>query len=387
MSANYTDPRDFVLHTRAELLAAYLKTRHELDFPLPTGKETREECADRFIAFMHAQDEMKRDLVFMELEYINSLSSENHIAALCSSSPDINREEMEKECERYDERALWTFTRFPDDFDHYYEQANIEEIGGVKEITLPKTLPVSEINSKEKILGFEGLVQDVYLKMFKGEKCKIKTFDYKGALVLRAYLEDLPTRNTVFVGKKLDNKHPYKPVFDVIFIYNSETQTLGVRALGGKAVTIELQKLFCSHFLGINEINTEEERFALASVQELTKLNLVADESYGVERSYLKSIRLEHQTIHHKLYIDVGGKSQYQGVDAIQQVLKELNLDHLHQWTPIGIQITVVFKQTGKGRRKKVTVTITPPNTCNLKNREQDNVVRKLLRDWGIDVR
>ena len=46
--------------------------------------------------------------------------------------------------------------------------------------------------------------------------------------------------------------------------------------------------------------------------------------------------------------------------------------------------ITIVFKQTGKGRRKQVQVSITPPNTCDLKNRPQDDVVRKLLKDWGI---
>jgi hypothetical protein len=45
-----------------------------------------------------------------------------------------------------------------------------------------------------------------------------------------------------------------------------------------------------------------------------------------------------------------------------------------------------VFKQIGKGRRKQVTVSITPPNSCDLKNRSQDDTVRKLLKDWGIAV-
>ena len=387
MSSVYGDPRDFVLHVRSELLDEYLQTRHDLHFPLSDGKESREECADRFIEFMRRQEERKRDLVFMELEYINLLSSENHINAICSASYRIDREEMEKHCKRHDERALWTFTHFPEEFDHYYEQAAIEDIGGVKEITLPKTVSGVEINVAEKIDAFGRLVQDIYRKsLLKGEKCKVKTFENKGSLIFRVYLEDLPTRNTVFVEDRLDEKNPYKSVFNILFIYNESMQTLGVRAMGGKKIVNQLQKLFCLHFLGTDNINTEEDRFTLATVSKLSNLDLVADESLGVERAYLKSIRLEHQTVKHRLFIDIGSRTQYQGVGAVRQVLQELNLDQLDEWMPTSIQITVVFKQTGKGRQKKVTVTVTPPNTCDLKNREQDNIVRQLLRNWGIDV-
>jgi len=48
--------------------------------------------------------------------------------------------------------------------------------------------------------------------------------------------------------------------------------------------------------------------------------------------------------------------------------------------------LTVVFKQSGPGKRKQVSVIVAPPNTCTLKNREQDDIVRKLLRDLGIYV-
>jgi hypothetical protein len=159
-----------------------------------------------------------------------------------------------------------------------------------------------------------------------------------------------------------------------------------VRALGGKDVVHELQSLFCFHFLGIKNIDTEKERYSLSTVQDIANLNLVASASYGVERVYLKAIRLKNKAVPHKIYIDVGGKEPYSGTDAVQDILKELNLDISNGWDPTSIKITVVFQQTGRGRRKQVTVTITPPNTCNLKNRPQDDVVRQLLADWGIYV-
>ncbi len=386
MSSHYSDPKDFVLHISSELISEYLKKLHGVDFPVGDKKETREQCADRFIDFIYKQSEDLRNKVFMELEYVNSLSSENHISALCSSSPDIDREnEIEKRAQTYDERALLAFTHHQKDFDDYYSRANIQELG-VKELTLPKIVDVSEINTEANIQAFETKVQNVYRKALKGEKCKIKSFQDDGKLILRAYLEDLPTRDTIFDGKQLDEKHIRKPVFDVIFVYKPDLSMLGVRALGGKPVVSELQKLFCSHFLGIDKINTEEKRYSLTSIKDLANLNLTANASYGVERSYLKSIRLVHQGVPHKLYIDVGGKNQYSGTDAVQDILKELKLDTSSGWEPESIKITIVFKQVGRGRRKQVSVSITPPNTCDLKNRPQDDVVRKLLKDWGIYV-
>lgn len=386
MSSHYSDPKDFVLHISSELISEYLKKLHGVDFSVGDKKETREQCADRFIDFIYKQPEDLRNKVFMELEYVNSLSSENHISALCSSSPDIDREnEIEKRAQTYDERALLAFTHHQKDFDDYYSRANIQELG-VKELTLPKVVDVSEINTEVNIQAFETKVQNVYRKALKGEKCKIKAFQDNDKLILRAYLEDLPTRDTVFDGKQLDEKHIRKPVFDVVFVYKPDLNMLGVRALGGKPVISELQKLFCSHFLGITNINTEEKRYTLTSIKDLANLNLTANASYGVERSYLKSIRLVHQGVPHKLYIDVGGKNQYSGTDAVQDILKELKLDTSNGWEPESIKITIVFKQVGRGRRKQVSVTITPPNTCDLKNRPQDDVVRKLLKDWGIYV-
>lgn len=386
MSSRYSDPKEFVMHIRAELIGEYLKRRHGIDFPQAEKKETREECADRFIEFIYKQPEAIRDSVFLELEYINTLSSENHIAALCANSPRINRaEEIEKRSETYDERALLAFTLYPREFDEYYSRANIEELG-VKELTLPSILPLDEVNDSAKVDTFEEKVQAVYRKSLKGEKCKIKVFRDEGKLILRAYLEDLPTRDTAFEGDKLNEKHLRKPVFDVVFIYKPELKMLGARALGGKAIVSELQKLFCEHFLGIKDINTDEERYSLATIKDIANLNLTAKAEYGVERAYLKSIRLKHQGIPHKLFIDVGGREQYSGTDAIQQILKELGLERNKGWEPESIKITVVFKQIGQGRRKQVTVTITPPNTCDLKNRPQDDLVRKLLKDWNIYV-
>ncbi len=233
--------------------------------------------------------------------------------------------------------------------------------------------------------AFESKVQSVYRPLYKGELCKIKTFRDDNSIILRAYLEDLPTRDTAFDKGKLDEKRVRKPVFDAIFIYKPELKMLGVSAIGSKDIKSQLQKLFCSHFLGIEDLNTNAERYSLAPIKDLAKLNLVADASYGV--ACVSQIHpSQNSAVPHKLFIDVGGKEQYSNADTVQGILKELGLDTSKGWDVESIKITIVFKQSGKGRRKQVQVSITPPNTCDLKNRPQDDVVRKLLKDWGIYV-
>jgi hypothetical protein len=388
MSAQYTDPRDFILHIQGEIVSEYLKTCHNLDFDKGNNDETREDCADRFIDFINGlSDEEQRNRIFMELEYINSLSSDRHITAICEFHPTkINREaDIEEKANNNDERALLMYIKFPDEFDQYYTLANLETMT-LKELTLTKTIPCADIVNSSTISDFEKGIQKIYRKSLKGKKCKVKIMQDNDKVLLRAYLEDLLTRDTVFDGDKLDEKHVRKPVFDVVFAYTENLSMLGVRALGGKEIIERLQRLFCSHFLGITEINTEEKRYEIASTTNIMNLELTADASYGVERAYIKSIRLKNTGIPHKLFIDVGGKEQYRGAEGIKQIFEELGLDLNNGWEAESIKITVVFKQIGKGRRKQVTVSITPPNTCNLQNRSQDDVVRKLLKDWGIAV-
>lgn len=385
MASQITDPKEFAIHLSSEVLSEYLKIKYGLDFTVGDKKEKKEESANRFIDFIEKQDEKIRDRVYMEFEYVNNLSSSTHILAIYSAYPNIDTKKIEKEKLIADEKALLLFTYYQTEFNDYYSQAKIEDLP-VKELTLPKVLDIELVDDKTKISSFEKMVQKIYKKSLKGDKCKITSFVDKDKLILRAFIEDLPTRDVAFDGLILDESHIRKPVFDVVFIYKTDLKMLGVRALGGKKIVSDLQKLFCKHFLSIDDIDTEEKRYKITSIKDLTTLNLIAEPSYGVERSFIKSIRLKGNGIPHKLTVDVGGRDKYSGTDAIQEILKELRLDTNTKWEIESIKITVVFNQIGNGRRKQITVLITPPNTCNLKNRKQDDIVRKLLKDWGIYI-
>lgn len=387
MASRITDPKDFVMHIRGELLSEYLKKCHGLDFSAGNKNEDKEEQADRFSKFIKSCEKEKRASVYTQFDTINDLSSGRHIDNLCQSNKHIKNkrgELIEGRGRNYDEKALLAFMYYPDEFERYHTQAWIEE-KTLREFSLPVAAPVSAIMVEQKLLTFQNLVRDFYQKDYIGDECKAILFADGDRFILRVYVQDREREENVFKAGKIIGQ-PISPIFDVVFIYKKELSMLGVYAASGKGDERELAKMFGTHFLGV-EINTEPIRYKLGSIQDITKINLSAPNlSYGIDRAYLKSIRLKHKDIPHKIFIDVAGRQQYTGTDAAQSILKELNLDKNTGWEPYGIAITIVFKQSGAGRRKQVSVVITPPNTCTLKNREQDDIVRKFLKDLDIYV-
>jgi len=386
MASRITDPKDFVLHIRGELLSEYLKKCHELDFPLGKKDEGKEELVDRFMRFMNTNCEKeKRASIYTQFDTINDLSSGRHIDNLCQFATHIKRKELiEKNGSNYDERALLAFMHYPEEFENYHTQAWIEE-KTLREFSLPVTAPALDITAERKLPDFQKLIKDFYQKEYIGEECKVKLFVDGNKFILRVYVQDQEREEKVFRSGKIVGQ-PISPIFDVVFIYKKDLSMLGTYAASGKSDEKELAKIFCSYFLGV-EISTEPIRYKLGSIKDITNLNLSAPNlSYGIDRAYLKSIRLKHKEIPHKIFIDVAGRQQYTGADAAQKILEELGLDKNSGWEPYGIAIAIVFKQAGAGRRKQVSVVITPPNTCTLKNREQDDIVRKFLKDLEIYV-
>lgn len=70
-----------------------------------------------------------------------------------------------------------------------------------------------------------------------------------------------------------------------------------------------------------------------------------------------------------------------EGVDDTE--LESMNIV-LEEFEIRKFKVKVVFKPTSKGRRRQVTAEITHPDGCNLKQRQIDAVVYKLLKKWGL---
>ena len=388
MSTPYTDPKDFAMHISGEFLSEFLKREFSIDFSI-VKDEKREEMSERFIETLDKHSD--RDKIFVELEYINELSSPRHIDALYARAT-LERKVIDiatyEKCKNDDERALWWFMNHKSIFEQHAEFNDIEDLSGAKEIIIPEkyTKGSGEITD----IGFENLqkkISSIYSKSLRGDKCKVKCWkkDDDDTLIIRAYLEDLPTGELAFDGDEITSNKPHRPVFSVVFIYSPRLNMLGVKAVGGIERIEGLQGAFCELFLGCTLDQTEKRAFDLRNISDIANVELVTDPSDDVEKVYLKAIELRHISgVAHSVRVDVGGKERSAGTDGIKDLLEEIGLKNLSQWEVKKIELKFIFKRTlTVARKRQITVRITPDG-CSLKQRKEDKVIRGLLQKWGF---
>jgi len=388
MSTQYTDPKDFAMHISGYFLSEFLKRQFSIVFDV-IKDEKGEQTSERFIEAI--KDHADRDKIFVDLEYINEVSSPRHIDALLTRSTlarkTINQTDYER-CKNYDERSLWWFMNHRDIFDQYTEFNDLEDLSGAKEIIVPqKYIKTSDDIIAGGFTELEKQVSAVYSKSLRGEKCKVKYWklDDDEALIIRAYLEDLPTGELAFEGNEITPNKPHRPVFSVVYIYNPNQKMLGVKAIGGNESIEGLKNIFCQLFLGCRLDETEKRAFDLTNISDIANVTLVAEPEDNIEQVYLKAVELKHKSgAPHNLRVDVGGKERKNGTEAVTELLNEIGLKNLSQWEVKKIEIKFIFKNTlGKGRKRQITARITPDG-CSLKQRKEDKVIRNLLQKWGF---
>lgn len=388
MSTNQFDPHNFTMGITPDFLAEFLKKEYAIDFNV-IKDEKAEDTAERFITGI--KNHTSRDQIFVDLEYINDVSSPRHINAILTRAT-IARKKIDEpdyaKCKKDDERAMWWYMHHRDIFDQYTETNDLEDLSGAKEIILPsKCTKTSDEIITGGFIELEKQVSVVYSKSLRGDKCKVKYWKLEDddTLIVRAYLEDLPTGELAFEGNDITPNKPHRPVFNVIFIYNSIHKMLGVKALGGNENIEGLQGIFCTLFLGCRLDETEKRAFDLTNISDIANVTLVAEPEDNIEQVYLKAVELKHKSgAPHNLRVDVGGKERKNGTEAVTELLNEIGLKNLSQWEVKKIEIKFIFKNTlGKGRKRQITARITPDG-CSLKQRKEDKVIRNLLQKWGF---
>lgn len=385
MSAVYSDPQDFAIHVGVPLLAQYLASYGVTFAADNKDDESAEEKTQRFLDFVEANlKQSDRDKVLSEFSYINGLSSRDHILALCDYAPEIDKDRLDSECSTYDEKALWVFLNYRQKFDDYYTEAETKYVSGLKYVRLPKAVAVADVLQKTKLEAFKDNVQQLYQKRLKGSNATLYHWQVNDdLLMLRVYLEDLPTREKEFSNGKLDNNKARKPVFDVYVVYNSKYKSLGVKARDGKDYIFGVQQAFSSVFLSEDKFMPDDTCYKLPTCDELNDFSLEPTPGNGIERAWVKSVFLKNPTNFEQLVINFNNRNSLNGTTHASKRIQGMGITG-HNWSVVGIDIAFLFAKSGPGRQKRVTASIRPPNGCNVRYRPQDLAVHQQLQDWGI---
>ena len=206
----------------------------------------------------------------------------------------------------------------------------------------------------------------------------------KDRIIFIGFIEDSLTNDTTFNKGTLKNRVPRKPVFPVYYLYRPEEGILEVKAKGGKRKITLLKRAFIEKLLKGKADLIETVRYNFETVKNIEELSFPVERSDLVESVTLKGLRLIHNSSKTRVSIDIGNTSST-GTTPMMESLKRMNIDLL-DYRVTQFKLEIIFDNPGKGRNPKVTVKMSHPNICDLKEREIDIEVRRLLKKWNLDL-
>ncbi len=402
MASNIPDPRHFAQHINEKMLEEFLKKQNPpITFTLvgdnPTKrKRVSEDAVNRFVeAIENLNDKEKAEYLFMEMVYINALSSERH-------TTNLENEALEKgivyditdyaKCECYDERALWWYMHHKDIFDSYFERADTENLAGLREVVIKDEHIVTkeQIADEKKLLAFGEGVAKIYENTLRGKKFKVSHFLEKECALVRVYLQNLPNNQLVFVDEKgaqprVGRTPTVRSLFSIVLVYSPTEKTLGIRSDNPKENVPKLGDLFCQTFLNCTYADTTERKYNVENRGSIEKLELTPDPMSDIERCYLKAVEYARRGEATKtLRLDIGGKQSHEGTGVMEAYIKQAGIKE-NEWIPKKFEIKFIFRKVDetKGRKRQMTTTITKRGD-NTKNTKEDQKIKQFLIEKGF---
>lgn len=375
------DPLHFLIKISPDLLHQYAK-HHGIDF-ITYIKEAGEKVAEECMKTLEKEPDDKQASFWLDLYDIDEIGTGSGCDYIFNRAVEsgISIPEEYQKLKNSKERAMYFYLNFYELFCETCDEYDLENMQGWR---AQKTACKNSDDILLNIPAFEQGLKTLYSKEYKGKNLKVKYVRKKERIVFVAYVEDAFTNDVTFTKGNLNPKTPRKPVFMAYFLYRPEEGVLEVRAAGGKRKIQKLQEAFISLVLQEEPILTNNIRYDFDRIQDIETLSFPTETTDLVESVTLKGLRLMHNSTKTRLSIDLGNVSGF-GTEPIKESLQKMNIN-LFDYQVTQCKIEIIFKNLGKGRKRKVTVTLTRPNLCNLKERDIDLSVRKLLKKWNLDL-
>ena len=400
MAIRTTDPKDFARHINVEMLVEFLKKQNpsvkfipteDKEFKLNKKQRVSEENIEEFIDLVQSLPQ-QTEYIFNEILYINHLSSERHTQTMFVLAQEKGENidiKTYQTCQNEDERALWWYMHHKNIFDEYFQKADTENIAGLKEFKIKDPLAVSNktIIEKTKLDKFGQEIFRIYENSFRGKKFKVSTFERNGDVLIRIYLENLPSSELVFTnsGSEIERTPTIRSLFSILVTYSEKEKTLGIRAESPKENVPKIKELFCKIFLDCDAKDLEEFAFNIKDKVEKIDIALTPLLDDGIERVFLKVV--EYSIFGDgggTIRLDVGSKKEFSGTEPMEKLIKRLGINEEYlkaKRYELQFEFTNEFSEAG--RKRKITTHITP-KSYGLRNTKEDARIKKFLREKGF---
>ncbi len=357
---------------------------HEFDWTVPEP-----ELSGPLLKAIEAMSRAERDRVLNDAERVTALADEPGQGALYSVAADAAF--LDSLSNPY-ERSLWMFINMLDRFRHAEEVRFTEDrrrgrmwAGYVTEarrvVHRDAVTLHAFVSAIKEFSGAAHVHVDIFDRVrttHEGDECDL--------VQVTIYREGRPDDLLRFDDEGALVRQAYRPVFEAALTYEPATGGIEVVA-GDKAMRLETVKAAVTHLLGIafKENRLPLRRYDLSVL--LTPYDFLVDDEDGIEGVEVRELRLmpiddNSQRVTLELMAKADG--------TIWSMAEEMFEDR----TPLrdGFVITraklvvKLARRPGGDRRRTLTLTITWPHGCDLKDRTatEQLIGEKYLRRWGI---
>ncbi len=389
--ASHYSTRDFFRQMPNALLGRYFNERglfHDLDFAaMKEGKPD-----ELFSAWLALPDARRTELE-AELRDIFALSSEKGFLAILDEA----RWQMRGAPEQIEafvgtlsalpghfERAMTAYLDHPELWkgaSRFYHADTLSYWR--KRKNLPRNPAATDATSTDQLAG---LIRNYFHHTEgRGKNCVVEPYRRGERDYFFCYPEDHSQRSIEWRNGALDPR-THNPAFEVIYVYSQKEGSLDLYIRGARKAVEALQGMFAQAILKVDELppDPKDER-----VYDLTPLgkrsfSFTWDADSGIENVAVKKLRLSslaNKGDRITLEADIT-QDQHAIYNLLDKIGKSISL-HLYNITQV--EIAAYVKVDAEKPAKRVTFTITHPNSCSLKYDELDLKLRDMLEASGIE--
>jgi hypothetical protein len=387
------DPRKLLKDISNPLLGEFFERRGELiDMPWDELKQT--EMEDVFHAWQELPDQQRKQVQVI-LQDLAELSEPRGLKVIVE---EVNRHCPERLAEvmaleaRLD-KAMWFHLNMPEVFEETALFARADSMSNGRYAVRRNGLPTCEFCvTHDKTEALQLALQDHYWPTeMRGRHCKVNYYP-RGELshYFFAYLDDWPDRQLVFEDDGELEPRSERYAFSNMFVFCPTDGSLELIAAGGQDVHFPLQRAFCQTMLGIDVGPADPWR-------PVYKLGILLDHGFQyptnptdrIKLARLARIRVDPISNSREIdYLDIKFSSRTTRQQWLAIIDRTLECNDLTPATVVVKQASfqLIFMPNAQGREKKMTFNVSVPNTCNLKDRpdEQRLAGEHCLQLWGI---
>ena len=272
-------------------------------------------------------------------------------------------------------------TVYLDHADYWLGATRLREVDGMsywrKRKNLPKTAAAVDKASVERLAE---LIKAHFSKTDgRGKNCEVEVYRWGD----RDYFFAFPEVHAQHGAEWEDGERkvrPHNPAFEVVFVYCQAEGTLELNCRGATKADEALQGLFAQAILGLDALPPDPKSKEVYDLGPLMKPDFAFthEPDSGIGTVVVKRLRLTSRVrAGDQLIVSANTDRDRLAVYALaEEIGKALPL-HLYDVTQVDLAATV---QLDPGKKAKtVTIRITHPNSCSLKQDEMGNRLRKML--------